>query len=225
MGNVVLYVKVADIDEAISTLTTNLENALSSNSKVVWFVPGGSNIPISVATSKAIPKKLRTKLIVTLTDERFGKYGHKDSNWQQLKDLGFDFEGIHSVEFLQTNNLNLIDTQNIVEKNIKTLINDAYFFGQFGIGLDGHIAGVKPDSPAVSSKNLVCGYNSEDFIRLTTTPKLIKHLDEAHIFALGKEKLNIIKLLKNSDESLIKMPAQVVKQIKKAVIYSEEVKQ
>lgn len=224
MGNVVLYVKVTDIDEAISALTTNLVKALSSNSKVVWFVPGGSNIPISMATSKAIPNKLKTRLSVTLTDERFGKYGHTDSNWQQLKDLGFDFKGIHSVEFLQTNNLNLIDTQNIVEKKIKTLMNDAYLFGQFGIGLDGHIAGVKPNSPAVSSKNLVCGYNSEDFIRLTTTPKLIKQLDEAHIFALGKEKLKIIKLLKNSDESLIKMPAQVIKQIKKAVIYSKEVK-
>lgn len=41
------------------------------------FVPGGSNILIFITTPKTIPKKLKTRLSVTLTDERFRKYGHK----------------------------------------------------------------------------------------------------------------------------------------------------
>lgn len=222
MGVELLYNRVMGIDEAVSTLKNSLVNALLSNSKVVWFVPGGSNIPISVATSKAIPDNLRPRLSVTLTDERFGSYGHKDSNWQQLKDLGFDFASLNTVEFLQKGNLNLADTQKITESRLKNIIKDAYLFGQFGIGTDGHIAGIKPNSPAVNSKNLVCGYKAKDFIRLTTTLKLIKQLNEAHIFALGKEKLKILEKLKNNDEPLEAMPAQIVKKIKKAVIYSEE---
>jgi len=53
---------------------------------VLWLVPGGSNIPIAVEAMDMIRKEMSglslKYLTITLSDERYGSVGHKDSNWK-----------------------------------------------------------------------------------------------------------------------------------------------
>src|SRR5258708_2139506 len=62
---------------------------LQEQKTVLWLISGGSNIKIATAVmAKLIGNE--SNLWVTLTDERYGKVGHPDSNWQQLLEAGFD---------------------------------------------------------------------------------------------------------------------------------------
>src|SRR3990167_2269790 len=63
--------------------------------RVTWFVSGGSNIKLEVASllwlvEQHAPLK---NLTILLSDERFGKVGHADSNWRLLQDAGFIVDG------------------------------------------------------------------------------------------------------------------------------------
>lgn len=214
--------RMSNVSDAAKVLSSVLIDALKNNNKVVWLIPGGSNIPISVEVSKYLPTILKSKLTVTLTDERYGNYGHKDSNWQQLMDEGFDFDSIEALPFLDKDNKQMTDQVKSLNIKLSRIIKNAYLIGQFGIGTDGHTAGIKPHSLATESEALVCGYQAPDFVRLTTAFNLIKKLDEAHVFALGSSKVQILEKLKHEDVPLPEMPAQIFKQVRKSVIYNEE---
>ena len=216
------FVRVKNVDDCVDLLASTINQALKNNNKVVWLIPGGSNIPLSIAALKLLDQQLTNRLFVTLTDERFGNYGHSDSNWQQLEDGGFNFKNLSTLAFLDKENNTLSHQEKQLNVDLAEFTKDAYLIGQFGIGTDGHTAGIKPNSPATLTEQLVCGYKAKDFIRLTTTFSLIKKIDEAHVFALGSSKVAIMQKLKHKDIPLPEMPAQIFKQVKKSIIYNEE---
>jgi len=78
--------------------------ALNAGKRVLWLVCGGSNIPVAVETMDAVRSRVGkeelSRLTVALTDERYGPVGHKDSNWEQLTERGFDFTGIATAPVL-----------------------------------------------------------------------------------------------------------------------------
>jgi len=197
---------------------------LKQNKKVLWLLSGGSNIGIEVETLKILKakfsKNLKENLAVTLTDERFGPVKHKDSNWQQLLVNGFDMESVHAVPVL--GNLELNETVIKFGKSYRDLIAQAdVVIGQFGIGPDGHTAGVLPNTAGVSAKATACGYASEKFTRITLTLNALKNIDIAYTFVFGESKKEVIKLLQTQDLPLAQMPAQILKQISESYLYSD----
>ncbi len=72
-----------------------------------------------------------------------------------------------------------------VEKAVKSADD---IVGQFGIGSDGHIAGILPHSSAVSETSSTCGYESGTFTRITLTPPILKQIDVAYSFVSGASK-------------------------------------
>ena len=84
-------------------------------------------------------------------------------------------------------------------------IND-YKIGLFGIGVDGHTAGIMP--PDTISK----------WTRISITPQLIKKLDEIVLYVEGKEKIKILQKL-DEDIDEITMPAQLLKSVPKLTIF------
>lgn len=194
---------------------------LKQNKKVLWLLSGGSNISISVDALNILKvkfKNLKENLAVTLTDERFGPVRHKDSNWQQLLLAGFDMSSVYSVPILS--NLELDETVIKFGKNYRDLTADTdVIIGQFGIGEDGHTAGVLPNTVGVSAKASTCGYDGGKFQRITLSLKAIKDIDIAYTFAFGESKKEVVKSLQTEDLSLTEMPAQILKQIPESYLY------
>jgi 6-phosphogluconolactonase/glucosamine-6-phosphate isomerase/deaminase len=207
-------------DQAVSYMAGLITAHLDRGARVLWLVPGGSAADIAVPVSHQLNGRSGfDRLAVTLTDERFGEPGHKDSNWQRLIGNGFELRGAELWAVLGKKRL--ADAASDYEGNLKSLIKWAdYSVALAGMGADGHIFGIKPGSPAVNSPRDVEGYMWDDYKRLTPTFNLLKKLDEVIVYAKGEDKrvqFESLKLEISPDEQ----PAQFLKRLKKVIILND----
>jgi 6-phosphogluconolactonase/glucosamine-6-phosphate isomerase/deaminase len=189
-------------------------NQLSKKNRLLWLVPGGSAAEVAASACHYIAE--RENIIISLTDERFGPVGHTDSNWRRLKDLGFKFSP-KDYEILSDRSLTKTTTafNAFLDKQIN---GNAFKTALLGMGEDGHISGILPGSPAISSAKWAVSYSGPDFIRLTTTAAFISRVDEAFIYIAGSAKRQQIdRLARNIDRS--EQPAQLLKQLPRVVFY------
>jgi 6-phosphogluconolactonase/glucosamine-6-phosphate isomerase/deaminase len=211
--------KITDIDPVVTYLAEVLETHLAADERVLWLVPGGSSITIAAEVSKKLDRKLLKNLAVTLTDERYGPVSHPDSNWRQLEEVGFALPGAALVPVLTGQDMENTVTRfaNLLQKLFD---NAEYSVGFFGIGPDGHTAGILPDSPAVTEMTLAAGYDAGNFKRITMTPPAIAKLDEAIVYAIGESKWPVLNQLE-SDMPLNEQPAQALKQVPRLTIFND----
>ncbi len=219
------YIQTHDQSGCPKVLAERIASELSQGKKVLWLLSGGSNIAISVPAMVLIRKTVSTSalshLAVILTDERYGPIGHKDSNWFQLLQAGFDFTDIEAVPTLVGSTLK--QTVRVFGKEIERLSDWAdIVIGQFGIGADGHTAGVLPHTIGVTSADTTVDYESGPFTRITMTLQAIRKIDAAYIFAFGESKKKALEELKNSELPLDNQPAQILKQISEAFLYTDQ---
>jgi 6-phosphogluconolactonase/glucosamine-6-phosphate isomerase/deaminase len=187
--------------------------------KILWFIPGGSGLAIAVATAQRLVGQVPANLTVMLTDERYGPVGHADSNWQQLLAAGFTLPGAVLIPVL--NAVSLEETARAYNQVLQRELAAAdYKLGLFGLGVDGHTAGILPHSPAVFSADLACAYDAGNFQRLTMTPRALAWLDEAVVYAVGTNKRSAWAELA-ADVNINDQPAQALKQIPKLTIFSD----
>ena len=211
-------IKYAAPTEAVSYLASVINDKLQTGKTVLWLVPGGSAIKIAAKVAKQLRPPLNG-LTVTLTDERYGPAGHHDSNWLQMLEAGLLLPGATLQPVLNGKSLN----QTVSHYN-QTLRDDLkrvdFSIALAGMGPDGHIFGIKPGSPAINANEGVVGYEWDDYVRITPTLKMIKSLDEVVIYAVGEEKWPQFELL-NKDINPSEQPAQLLKQLKKVIIFSD----
>ena len=218
MGELI-FRKLSSIEPVVEYLAGLINRHLEKNDKVLWLVPGGSAIEVAAEVSKRLPKNYLSNLTVTLTDERYGQIGHKDSNWTQLKTAGFKLDGANLQPVLT--GLSLEKTAVRYSKMVEEDLNQTvYSVALAGMGPDGHILGIKPKSPAVDSVKLAVGYEWDDFTRLTLTEKAISLLDETVIYAVGEEKWPQFDALER-DLPAQEQPAQLLKRSKKVIIFND----
>ena len=171
---------------------------------------------------------MKEKLAVTLTDERYGNIGHADSNWIQLLQNGFDISAVRALPVL----CGLEPKETVIKfgKNYRDLTAWAdIIIGQFGLGSDGHTAGVLPDTIGVKDQGTACFYKSNPtsqgygearkYDRITLTLKTIRNINIAYVFAFGESKKEIVEKLKKEEISLEEMPAQIMKEIPESYLY------
>jgi 6-phosphogluconolactonase/glucosamine-6-phosphate isomerase/deaminase len=210
----------ATAEKGIKVLTESLIAALEKHSRTLWLVPGGSNIPLSVRVMRAIPEALTYKLHIMLTDERYGEPGHEDSNASQLYAAGFEPQHAVFIETLRPG-LSLDET---VRRYGETFMREnaaaGYSIGQFGIGADGHIAGILPHSPAAHSNAPAAGYESAPYTRVTLTFPALRNLDMAYVFAYGEEKRGALGRLAKTSDDLAAQPCQILRQIPESYVYN-----
>ena len=229
------FIKSRDPFLGIKTLADRIVSALNNDKKVLWLLSGGSNIDISVKVMSAVrdlmnesdKKKVLSNLTVSLVDERYGVLGHKDSNWKQLEDAGFDFTSIKAIPILAGNSRNqassLKETAGVYQSSIKKAFDSSdLIIAQIGIGSDGHIAGILPDSPALESSGFVCAYESRPYTRITLTPAALKAVDTAFVFAFGKNKKDAIENMGDPLVSLSRSPCVLLNEINEVTIYSDQ---
>ncbi|HET8708817.1 MAG TPA: 6-phosphogluconolactonase [Candidatus Saccharimonadales bacterium] len=207
----------------VKDLENTLSRALMKHSRVLWLVCGGSSIPKIAATMHGIPSGFSAKLHVMLTDERYGKPGHQDSNYQQLADAGFDVKQGEFLPALQSG-LSLEQTAAAYAERFQTEAAAAGFIiATFGIGPDSHIAGILPHSAAATAKGSAAGYDAGQFKRLTLTFPALKRIDIAYAFAYGTAKKPALSKLKDTDAALIDQPCQILKLIPESYVYNDSI--
>lgn len=212
------FKKISNQAPAVEYLVKVIDEKLARRQKVLWLVPGGSAIKIAVEAVERLESPL-DGLTVSLTDERYGPTGHADSNWPQLLAAGFTAPGARLLPVLDGSSR--AETVNKYEAMLLSEIKRAdYSMALVGMGPDGHIFGIKPGSPSVGDKEYVVGYEWDDYDRVTPTIKLIKLLDEVVIYATGEEKWPQFKRLER-DISPDKQPAQILKRLKKVIIFND----
>jgi 6-phosphogluconolactonase/glucosamine-6-phosphate isomerase/deaminase/uncharacterized membrane protein YphA (DoxX/SURF4 family) len=226
----VYFVKANEAEEAIEEVTDRLLSFLEKDKRVLWLVCGGSNIP----TEAEIMKRLHGELIrrnlanalslltVMLTDERYGPVGHRDSNWQQLTEHGFFSYPIRAVPTLQ--GLSLNDTVIAYGTDLKHGIAEAdAVIAIFGVGADGHIAGILPNSAATEVKGFAAGYEAGQYVRITATFEALRHVHYAYAFVFGAAKRGAVADLVARQLPLKDQPAQIVKEMQHAYLYTDQV--
>lgn len=219
-------------------IADDLYQLLSADNKVLWLVSGGSCIDVAIKVMSTLEKlslggshKSTGELHIGLIDERFGEPGHQDSNWQQLLDKGFD-AGSSTIKITAHPVLNTVVADTSLEataKNYNQCLLDLIqrvdtVIGLFGMGADGHTAGLLPGNPIMQSPLLVDHYIAADYSRITVTPKLVDKLGKARLFAIGSHKWpNLDRLLVGRDSVSLAdtIPVAILYSAKDFVVYSD----
>lgn len=210
-----------DAGNATTALADSLTTTLDKHSRVLWLVPGGSNIAIAVNVMRAIPEHLTAKLHIMLTDERYGEIDHLESNFRQLHEAGFDTKQATFIPTLRPDLSMEATAQTFSEIFERESSEAGFIIAQFGIGADGHIAGILPGSPAVSSQELCAGYHAEKFDRLTLTFSALKHINIAYACVYGDSKKSTLIQLHNTETPLSEQPCQILRHIPEAYVYTD----
>ena len=207
-------------ENIVNYLTMVLSERLRIGESVLWLVPGGSAMKVATTVLSKLEDEDTSRLCITLTDERFGSPGHEDENWSQLARMGFAVNSINAYRVLRGEDGE--ETARDFSAKLEELFSTYEFkIGLFGIGADGHTAGIKPHSPAVFSEDLAVYFTGEDFERVTMSAQAIRQLDEAVMYAHGQEKHAVLQELLGSDVSLDMQPSQVFKDVNKATLFTD----
>lgn len=209
------------IDSATHVARTIREH-LDKNETVLWLLSGGSGTAIAIEAAKQLTGADNLKnLVISMTDERYGKISHPDENWQQLLDAGFKLTNAKLYRPLRAGDK--LTTIEAYEAWIKKQFAAANFtIGIFGIGTDGHTAGIKPDTSATSAGGFTTYFKGSDFERMTITYQAIHKLDEAIIQASGADKKIVLQQLLDRSTQLHEMPAQILHKVRSATLYTDQ---
>ncbi|HEU5004759.1 MAG TPA: 6-phosphogluconolactonase [Candidatus Saccharimonadales bacterium] len=213
------FKKILSTEPVYNYVLKSIEEHLENGAKVLWLLSGGSAIPIEIEVSKKLKDNHKTdNLTALLIDERYGDAGHKDSNYEQLKSSGFDLPLKPILE-----NKGLEQTVNDYQSELSSLLDQTDFvIALAGLGPDGHTFGIKPHSPSVETERLVIGYEWDDYVRITTTAKLIERIDLLIVYAAGLEKREQLTKLK-SNLPAAEQPAQLLKLGKEVIIFNDQI--
>jgi 6-phosphogluconolactonase/glucosamine-6-phosphate isomerase/deaminase len=217
------FVRVNHLSDGVEPLRDRLMMELADGKDVLWLLTGGSSMALSVAVMAQIPDELTPRLTCMLSDERYGEVGHADSNAAQLDATGFLPNQATIIPVLH-DNLSLEDTAKRYAADYAQSAGKAdIIIAQFGMGPDGHIAGIKPGSPAVSSADMACAYEWSDFQRVTLTPKALQLVTVAYLFTFGEGRRTALEQLQSEQVSIDEQPAQLLKQLPEAYVYNDQV--
>lgn len=207
-------------EKIIMYLTEVLQDKLRSGKHVLWLVPGGSAIAVAAAVSQNLQSENLTNLTVSLTDERYGELDHPSENWPQLLAAGFSLPGarLHRVLTGQPRDTTTAQYASFLYDAVSA--ND-YIIGLFGMGNDGHTAGIKPNTNAIVDNILAENFTGEDHERITMTTYAISQLDETVLYAFGEDKFAQIDALLHKNIPLLEQPAQALKSVQKSTIFTD----
>lgn len=172
--------------------------------------------------AKQAPDNLASLLILPM-DERYGPADHEDSNYRQMREAGFEPHEAMWIDVLSRNEP-LQETVTYYSELVRAAFAAAdTIVGVFGLGTDGHTAGVLPDSPAVNETvSSVVGYDSPPFIRLTLTPQELVKTSVAYVLAYGETKKEPLERLRANKEPIEKLPAKLHYDIPEVYVYNDQ---
>ncbi len=213
------YIHVTNTEPATTYLADTINSHLAAGEKVLWILSGGSGGKVCAEVSKRLTGDL-SGLITTLSDERYVPLNNPDENWKQLTDYGFSVPGALTYRPIQGKDRaqTAADLGSWMEAQFPQA---DYKIGLFGMGADGHTAGLKPGTSAVTATGWATEFTGNDFERITMTFDAIKQLDEIVVQAMGEDKTQALKTLLNEDVALSTQPAQILKSVQKSTLFTD----
>jgi 6-phosphogluconolactonase/glucosamine-6-phosphate isomerase/deaminase len=213
------FILSPNISTAVSALQSKLITELKKDINVLWIISGGSNTAVTVSIMDELPADLTARLTIIPVDERYGPIGHENSNIQQLLDGGFVAGQARLISVLQPD-LSLQATADAFNLIVQAEFAKAQvIIGQLGIGPDGHIAGILPDSPATAvNDKFVTAYLSDPYQRITMTFQALEKITVDYSIAYGAAKKTALQQLHNSELPLSKQPSQILRKLAEVYI-------
>lgn len=208
-------------DQAVSQIADYLNLLLTKHKSVLWLTSGGSCIDVSVTVLRHLKLTGAGKLSVGLIDERYVDLDSTNSNWQQLTSSEFSNSALQLYPILKPN-LSHEATAEAYSQQVEQLFNENdVSFGLFGMGADGHTAGLLPGCPLLSEQKLLVGsYTGPDFKRISLTPAGIARLDQVVLYAAGENKWPQLERLSQALPAS-EMPAQLLKKFQPLKVYTD----
>lgn len=218
------FIQSKDGHEGVGAMAEAIIHALAEG-EVLWLICGGSNIPLAkeamdIVRANVSPEIL-ARLTVGQTDERYGQPGHPDSNWKQMHDVQFNFDSVKTLPILLGKDLKQTAADYAVKLS-EVLSRNPHIVAQFGMGADGHVAGMLPHTGGLDATELVFGYESEPFTRVSITPPVFEKIDEAFVFVFGTSKHEVVTKLWQKDLTIEEMPCQILKRVPECRFYSDQ---
>lgn len=210
------------IHQITNHMYAHLATSLRTGQSVLWLVGGGSGMAVTLAVAERLRHSHISLIALTamLTDERYGALNHPDENYRQLCDHGFSIPGATVIRTLTGDTIEQT-TQRFADRLGVELAAADESIGLFGIGSDGHTAGIKPHSPGVYSQSLAVCYESEDFSRITMTERAIAQLDHIDIYASGTAKQAVVHEFMTTTVPIASQPAQLLKRHAHADLFTD----
>lgn len=202
-----------------------LQECLEADLPFLFLSAGGSSLNIL----SELPDDFSwTNVTVTVLDERVTDNCH-NRNFFQLRQLDSLSEGKSSIGFMDPLT-GSADSLEIAGEKFASVIRewlennpDGHVVATVGVGADGHIAGMLPTSESTFAdrfrgNSLAVGYSDQGLDnkfknRITTTEAFFTDvLDQAIVYAVGKEKCPTLQELVTEHASIHRRPAELLKQ-------------
>jgi 6-phosphogluconolactonase/glucosamine-6-phosphate isomerase/deaminase len=212
------FIKVTTGKPVARDIADKLTYHLQRGERVLWLISGGSVIKLAVLVAQQLQHQDLSRLTVSLTDERPGPLGHPDSNWLGLMDAGFELHGANLQPVL-TGEGTRAEAAGFNRFLREQLERNDFKLGLFGIGPDGHTAGL-PAQNAAESDKLADYYEAGAFHRISSTPAAIARLDEIVAFVMGENKHGQLERLEQ-DLPYGEQSAQTLKQVANLTIFND----
>lgn len=210
---------------AEGAICSSIRGSLESGKRVLWLVSGGScvgpQVKIMEKLRETLPDAL-SLLTVLPVDERYGEYGHQDSNSQQMRQAGFSPGSAAWIDVL-SEHLPMPET---VER-YSQLASEAFASADvvtatLGMGADAHTAGILPGSPAVTDTvSTALGYTWSDYERMTLGIPMLLNINRVWLLAYGEGKKEALKRLQHNEEPIEKLPAKILYDIADVTVYND----
>lgn len=201
---------------------------------ILCMISGGSALTVLEAIDAT---RLRSNVTIVFVDERFTD-DRKGNNFTQLTQTNFYKSAREvGVQFIdstvQTNETLECFTQrlNHAFNDYYKIHSSTYTIGLFGIGEDGHTAGIFP----MSESDFIGTFETEDLYvsitnkaltypyRTTVTPTCIEEkIDEVILFAVGSSKCdNILNYMHNKNFTHYQIPALIPAQHPQSILFTD----
>ncbi len=210
-----------NVKEPIEDLVEFISLERFKDKSLLLLISGGSTVELVAEVLSRLEKvDLKISLHIGLIDERYGLEGHINSNWQKLLNSGVSINTVHNHPVLYEKD-SISETTHRYNRLVEDLLDSVdYSIGIFGIGIDGHTAGILPYSSVINEDEFYAHYNAVDYKRISITPTGINRLDQIIIYATGKEKWPAIDAMQN-EGSVNKIPARMFKEMKNVILYTD----
>lgn len=182
--------------DVATRLLEKIAGEVEAGRRVLLLVPGGSAQMVFPDLFPALMPYAQS-LTVSLTDERYGQPGHVDSNWNGVLPYLGELDARPVLE-----NAPIEDTTKRYAERLWSAATDpsVSIIALFGMGADGHIAGITPHSPACESTEMAVYFTGDDYERITMTTALFPYVDYAVLYTAGAEKQTVLARLSDASD-------------------------
>jgi 6-phosphogluconolactonase len=199
-------------------ITTLLKQAIEERGQASLVVPGGST-PITLFNQLSTAPLPWSKVLVTLSDERWVDENHPDSNAKMVKEQLL-INQASKAHFLPLNLSHTSADEAALASNKQLSSQPTFDITLLGMGSDGHFASLFPDSQALKSgldptnptSSIAVTPPHSDHSRISMTLTRLLDSRELILFFRGQTKHDVFIEAKQTEDIYLLPIAAIIKQ-------------